>query len=256
MGADRRGVAPHAGAGLVLDQEEGSLLTRFNLAGVLGVADVHVARALARLGGEDDGTVVLAAALAVRAPRAGHVLAELSTLQGTVTAEAVSAATDEGQTEADISSLPWPELSAWLDHLARSPLVATGRRWRGRPASPPHRERSVPGPLLARRTGRGLRPQGPSRGAPAGRGDGGDRRAGPPLPRGRCFGAAASGRQRLGSSLQRHCRRPRDGQDDGHCPPAGLDRGAGRERRRCAAPGGLGRAHGEGSRPHGRGRSP
>jgi hypothetical protein len=60
-------------AELVLGEDEDSLVGAFNRAGVLAAADVHVARVLARLGGEQDASVVLAAALAVRAPRAGHV---------------------------------------------------------------------------------------------------------------------------------------------------------------------------------------
>ncbi len=126
MGLDHPAVEPGAGTDLVGDREGDGLLTRFNQAGVLGPADVHVARSLARLGGEGDASVVLAVALAVRAPRAGHVLAELSTLRGTVTAEAVAGAADQGQAEQDLSSLPWPELSAWLTSLAHSPLVAVG----------------------------------------------------------------------------------------------------------------------------------
>ena len=47
------------------------LLGAFNQAGVLDAADVHVAPGSARLGGERDETVLLAAALAVRAVRAG-----------------------------------------------------------------------------------------------------------------------------------------------------------------------------------------
>ena len=113
-------------AELVLGEDEDSLVGAFNRAGVLAAADVHVARVLARLGGEQDASVVLAAALAVRAPRAGHVLAELSTLRETVTAEAVSAAIGEGQAAADLSALPGPELPTWLQSLARSPLVANG----------------------------------------------------------------------------------------------------------------------------------
>ena len=123
---DRPGSASQAGGELALEREVGGLLTRFNEAGVLAAADVHVARALARLGRESDASVVLAVALAVRAPRAGHVLAELSTLRETVTAEAVTVATDEAQAEPDLACLPWPELPDWLMSLARSPLVADG----------------------------------------------------------------------------------------------------------------------------------
>jgi exodeoxyribonuclease V alpha subunit len=49
------------------------LLRAFNDAGVLAPAHVHVARRICELAGEDDEWVSLAAALAVRAPRLGHV---------------------------------------------------------------------------------------------------------------------------------------------------------------------------------------
>jgi exodeoxyribonuclease V alpha subunit len=117
---------PGSDADLVLSEDNDGLVAAFNRVGVLAAADVHVARVLARLGGEDDASVVLAAALAVRAPRVGHVLAELSTLRETVTAEAFSTATGEGQGEADLSLLPWPDLPAWLQSLSHSPLVAHG----------------------------------------------------------------------------------------------------------------------------------
>jgi exodeoxyribonuclease V alpha subunit len=113
--------ATHLGADLVLRLGQDGLLASFNAAGVLVASDIHVARALARLGAETDASVVLAAALAVRSRRAGHVLTELSTLRETVTAEM-----EEGQDEADLASLPWPELPAWLHSLALSSLVATG----------------------------------------------------------------------------------------------------------------------------------
>ena len=54
------------------------LPAEFNRAGVLTGADVHVARRLARLAGEADEAVELAAAFAVRAPRLGHVFADLA----------------------------------------------------------------------------------------------------------------------------------------------------------------------------------
>jgi exodeoxyribonuclease V alpha subunit len=56
------------------------LLGPFNAAGVLDLADVHVARCLTDLMGEDDPTVGLATALAVRAPRLGHVCVDLATV--------------------------------------------------------------------------------------------------------------------------------------------------------------------------------
>ncbi len=60
------------------------LLREFAEAGVLAPADVHVALRLARLGGEQRETVLLAAALAVRGVRAGSVCVELATVAGSV----------------------------------------------------------------------------------------------------------------------------------------------------------------------------
>ena len=77
------------------------LLREFNDAGVLAPADVHVAARLAALAGERDETVLLAAALAVRAPRLGHVYVDLATIRDTATVD-----TDE---PVDLTALPWPE---------------------------------------------------------------------------------------------------------------------------------------------------
>jgi exodeoxyribonuclease V alpha subunit len=102
----------------VLGLEPEGLLAQFNRAGVLGAADVHVACALARLGRDGDELVALAAALAVRAPRVGHVLADLATVQETATADA--------EDEADLSGLPWPALELWAEHVAASAAVSVG----------------------------------------------------------------------------------------------------------------------------------
>src|SRR5579884_4141361 len=75
-------------AGFVLGVDENSLLGAFNRVGVLAPADVHVALRLGRLGGDADGLVALAAALAVRAPRVGHVLVDLATVRATAASEA------------------------------------------------------------------------------------------------------------------------------------------------------------------------
>ena len=92
------------------------LLAAFNDAGVLAAADVHVARRLAALYGEPaDGPVALAAALAVRAPRLGHVFVDLATIRDTATVD-----TDE---PVDISELPWPAPDAWTADVAGSPLA-------------------------------------------------------------------------------------------------------------------------------------
>ena len=105
-------------AALVYVGVEDELLASFNRAGVLMPADVHTALRLARLAGEEDPAVVLAAALAVRAPRVGHVSIDLTTVRAVAGADASE--------DVDIDSLPWPDPGGWLDLVAASPLVAVG----------------------------------------------------------------------------------------------------------------------------------
>ncbi|HET9690104.1 MAG TPA: exodeoxyribonuclease V subunit alpha [Acidimicrobiales bacterium] len=95
----------------------GALLDAFNAAGVLGAAEVHVAARLAQLAGDPDDLVALAAALAVRAPRMGHVAADLRTARAAVAA-------DIG--DAVLEALPWPDPAGWVARVAASPLVAVG----------------------------------------------------------------------------------------------------------------------------------
>jgi exodeoxyribonuclease V alpha subunit len=64
------------------------LLALFNDAGVLAAADVHVARRLAALVREPEPSVQLAIALAVRAPRLGHVLVDLARIRDTAAVDA------------------------------------------------------------------------------------------------------------------------------------------------------------------------
>jgi exodeoxyribonuclease V alpha subunit len=90
------------------------LLRAFNEAGVLAAADVHVARRLATLAGEDDEQVVLAAALAVRGPRLGHVCVDLATIAATASVD-----TDE---PVDLATLPWPDAAGWAARVAGSAL--------------------------------------------------------------------------------------------------------------------------------------
>jgi exodeoxyribonuclease V alpha subunit len=94
------------------------LLREFNDAGVLAAADMHVALRLAALGGEADETVALAAALAVRGPRLGHVHVDLATIRDTATVDA-----DE---PVDLSTLPWPSAAAWIERVSASKLVTSG----------------------------------------------------------------------------------------------------------------------------------
>jgi len=111
--------------GLVAGLAPESLLWAFNRAGALAPADVHVARALCRLTGETDELVELAASLAVRAPRAGHVRVELSTVRSTLVAGAAAGSPAETAEEEILDSLPWPATEEWLARLEQSPLVST-----------------------------------------------------------------------------------------------------------------------------------
>ena len=79
---------------------------------MLNAADVHVAMRLASFAGVEDEPVVLAAALAVRAPRLGHVHVDLATIRDT-------AAVDT-EDPVDLSVLPWPEPNAWIAAVAGS----------------------------------------------------------------------------------------------------------------------------------------
>ena len=93
-----------------------ALLADFNVAGVLAAADVHVALRLGRVGGDSDPLMLLAAALAVRAPRLGHVCTDLATIRQTVAVDA--------EVPSDPQGLAWPQVQSWIAGLSRSPLVA------------------------------------------------------------------------------------------------------------------------------------
>ncbi len=95
------------------------LLLEFNDAGVLAAADVHVARRLAGLIDEADESVVLAAALAVRAPRIGHVFVDLARIHETATVDV--------DDPIDLTTLPWPEPAGWVAQVAASGLVGADR---------------------------------------------------------------------------------------------------------------------------------
>ena len=109
-------------------------LRAFNEAGVLAAADVHVAVRLAGLAEEQDDWVTLAAALAVRGPRLGHVYVDLATVSETTVVETRGAGRP---------------LRAAV--AARRRVGRAGRRQpaRRRPAAA-RRLAAVPGPLLAR----------------------------------------------------------------------------------------------------------
>jgi exodeoxyribonuclease V alpha subunit len=102
----------------------------WNLAGILGPAEVHGARVLTGLVDDDRPEILLAAALALRAPQHGHVCVELGTV-ATTTMVAEDAVVDPGE-------LLWPEPTQWRHALADSPLV------RVRPEGTPRSEELEP----------------------------------------------------------------------------------------------------------------
>ena len=108
----------------------GGLLGEFNRAGVLGVADVHAARAIGRIGREDRESVILAVALAVRALRAGSVCIDLRTVADAVFADT---AADDATSQLDVSALDWPDPERWVADCQDSPLVARADGPDGRP---------------------------------------------------------------------------------------------------------------------------
>jgi exodeoxyribonuclease V alpha subunit len=133
------------------------LLRTFNEAGILAAADVHVALRLGALGGEDDEAVLLAVALAVRGPRLGHVLVDLSEIR--------ESAARDADDEVDVATLPWPDRAAWPALVAASPLVTTGDPSTSRPGGPalgPSAARPggpAPGPSASRPEGPAFAPR-------------------------------------------------------------------------------------------------
>lgn len=94
-------------------------LAGLNALGVLTAADVHVARALAEITGEGDPDVVLAAALACRAVRAGSVCVDLPSLD-----PADLVPTTDGE-PAPVP--PWPaDVAGWTARVAASRMAAAG----------------------------------------------------------------------------------------------------------------------------------
>jgi exodeoxyribonuclease V alpha subunit len=121
------------------------LLRKFNHAGVLAAADVHVARRLAAMAGEDDETIALAVALAVRAPRLGHVHVDLARIRDT--------AAVDGEEPVDLATLPWPDPANWLTQVAGSRLVAGEPAAAGSPLVAGERDGATDAPRPLRLTG-------------------------------------------------------------------------------------------------------
>jgi exodeoxyribonuclease V alpha subunit len=104
--------------GLELAHRASGLLATFNRAGVLGLADVHVAQRLCALVAEPDESVLLASALAVRAVRQGSVCFTLDSVAATTAVDGLSAE--------EVARLPWPSPSAWGTAVSASRLAAVG----------------------------------------------------------------------------------------------------------------------------------
>ena len=102
-----------------LAQGASGLLHEFNDAGVLAAADVHVARRLAELIDGTDDSVLLATALAVRAPRIGHVFVDLERIHETATVDV--------DDPIDLTTLPWPDPSGWVARVEASGLAGPDR---------------------------------------------------------------------------------------------------------------------------------
>lgn len=94
------------------------LLAAFAEAGVLAPADVHVGRKLGLLCGEADERVWLAAALTVRALRAGSVCVELASV--------ATAGFERDEEQVDVAALPWPEPDAWQAAVRDSAMTTVG----------------------------------------------------------------------------------------------------------------------------------
>ena len=94
------------------------LLAGFNDAGVVDPLDVAAAMSIGRLLAEPDESVQLAAALAVRGTRFGHVCIRLDTIREAVVVD--------GQDLESIEALPWPDPDPWHQRLAASVLVGDG----------------------------------------------------------------------------------------------------------------------------------
>ena len=99
----------------------------FVAAGVLDGADVHFAATLATLDGPGlpapPPEVVLAAALAVRAPRHGSVCVDLDDVAGAARASVEEAHPDPDDDRPAVAALAWPRPDRWVAALAASPLV-------------------------------------------------------------------------------------------------------------------------------------
>ena len=109
--------AAAAGAEVVVSAT--GLTASFNDGGALSPLEVHASSVIARLWSESDGRVILAAALAVRGTRYGHVCIDLRSQR--------EAMVVEGQPAEVVEELPWPDPDGWAEAVAGSPMVGDGK---------------------------------------------------------------------------------------------------------------------------------
>lgn len=93
-----------------------SVLAPYVATGVFGPYEVHLAATMARLEPGLTDEVILALAVAARAPRFGHVCMELGEVARRVVPD-----DDGGETE----SLPWPSVDQWAQRLSESNVVSS-----------------------------------------------------------------------------------------------------------------------------------
>ncbi len=115
----------------ILIPEQVESLAPFVNAGILDATEVHAATTFARVSGETSEQVLLAAALAVRAHRLGHVCVDLATIAATVVSSIDSPAESNLASQlsanavaVDLAALPWPDPDMWTAALSESLLVA------------------------------------------------------------------------------------------------------------------------------------
>ncbi len=104
----------------------GQLIDELVDLGVLDAGDLRLADLLGHTwaGSAIDPLVRLGAALAVRAPRLGHVCCDLAVVSASVTAEVPQRAGGARAAEESLGGLEWPHLDAWREALAASGVVS------------------------------------------------------------------------------------------------------------------------------------
>ena len=102
-------------------------LQPFVEAGVLTDAELRLAARLGRIGGDQHRDVLLAIALALRAPRYGHVCVELDRVAERVAVEPQPAAGGAPEEAPATAELSWPDPDDWQVTLDASPLVRGGQ---------------------------------------------------------------------------------------------------------------------------------